>query len=80
MVHGRGRARRSDGEAAPPGSFNGINESLSLGQIVDRLGPASEVTGSGLCIFVWRVTDGREFWVGTENCNPSRPPIYAKFR
>ena len=71
-----------DGTAKPlpPKSFEGIDETMTLGQIFDRLGPSHRETGSGLCIFVWRVTDGREFWVGTTHCKAAERPIYAHFR
>ncbi len=64
----------------PPSSFEHIDETLTLGQIVERLGPSHRKTGSGLCIFVWRATDGREFWVGTSHCALGERPIYAHFR
>ncbi len=63
-----------------PKQLQGVDEKMSLAQIVRRLGPPHHETGSGLCIFVWRVTDGREFWVGTSHCDPAERPIYAKVR
>jgi hypothetical protein len=63
----------------PPELFRGVDEKMTLAQILDRLGPPHRETGSGLCIFVWRVADGREFWVGTSRCAPAERPIYARF-
>ncbi len=63
-----------------PRQLQDIDEKMSLAEIVGRLGPPHHETGSGLCVFVWRVTDGREFWVGTSRCRPAERPIYAKFR
>ena len=62
-----------------PKQLEGVDEKLTLAQIVARLGPPHHETGSGLRIFVWRVTDGRGFWVGTYG-DPAERPIYAKFR
>lgn len=62
-----------------PKQLQGVDKEMSLAQIVGRLGPPHHETGSGLRIFVWLVTDGREFWVGT-NGDPAERPIYVKFR
>jgi hypothetical protein len=64
----------------PPKAFEAIDEKLLLGQIVQQLGPPQSRRGSGLCILVWRVTDGREFAVGTAGCGSAELPIYAKIR
>jgi hypothetical protein len=38
-----------------PASFAGLSSQRPVREIVERLGPAHAETGSGLCIFVWRV-------------------------
>lgn len=63
----------------PPEAFESVDEKMTLGQIIDKLGPAQGERGSGLCILLWPATDGRSFAVGTTDCDRTRRPIYAKF-
>jgi hypothetical protein len=64
----------------PPKAFEGVTDQMTLGQIIERLGPPHQQTGSGLMIFVWRATDGRTFWVATTGGDVSQRPVYAKFQ
>jgi hypothetical protein len=73
-----------DPSAAPltPAVFDGIDATWTLGEILARLGPASAITGSGLMILVWHVTDGRLFLVGLADggSDLNRKPVYAEFK
>jgi len=62
----------------PPEAFEAIDPTMTARRIMQQLGPAQRQRGSGLCIYVWQVTDGREFVVGT-TCDLGRPPVYARF-
>lgn len=49
--------------ARPARSFSGISASMSVMEIVKRIGPAMRDVGSGLHVLQWDVTDGRTFFV-----------------
>jgi hypothetical protein len=66
------------GAPLSPNQLHGVDEKLTLREIVARIGQPHAEAGSGLCIFVWRVNDGREFWVATAYCSPAEHPVYAK--
>jgi hypothetical protein len=66
-------------KALPPSKFEGIGISSTLSQIVNQLGPAKRIGGSGITILYWDVTDGRKYMVGFPRFDPSSVPLYAKF-
>jgi hypothetical protein len=53
----------ADAKPQPASAFKGIDRSLTIRQILDRLGPAKREVGSGLYVLQWPVSDGRVFSV-----------------
>lgn len=71
----------------PPSRFRGIDRSLPVATIIERLGPAARDVGSGLYVLQWHVTDGRTFSVSTASAcgkpvdagfHPARPDPSSK--
>jgi hypothetical protein len=60
-----------------PETIQALRPDMTLGQVIERLGPASRDIGSGLHILEWRVTDGRSYRVsGASLCER---PMQATF-
>jgi hypothetical protein len=53
----------AEAKPLPASAFKGIDRSLAIRQIVQRLGPAKYDVGSGLHVLQWPVSDGRLFSV-----------------
>jgi hypothetical protein len=71
-----------DAKPLAPEKFDGISaKTMSLGDILSRLGPARRDIGSGLHLLEWRCTDGRSFIVGTPDWTDlKRSPMYAEWK
>lgn len=61
----------------PSSRLRGIDRSLPMPAIIDRLGPAARDVGSGLYVLQWEVTDGRIFSVSTASACGT--PVNAGF-
>ena len=76
-ITGHSEVVSPDAGRLAPAAFEGVRLDMTMWEIVKFLGPANRELGSGLIIFAWDSTDGREFVVG----GPSmcEPPLYARF-
>jgi hypothetical protein len=63
----------------PATAFEGIAPSLTMGEVLARLGPAQADIGSGLYVLRWPVSDGRVFLVSVGGLEASAHPISVGF-
>jgi hypothetical protein len=61
----------------PASAFAGIDRSLTIAQIVAKLGPAKRDVGSGLYVLQWPVADGR--WFSVSVADACSKPAAAGF-
>jgi len=64
----------------PPKQFESISSKSTLAEIIEHLGPAKNIEGSGITILVWECTDGRSYIVGLSELNTNTLPLYAWFK
>jgi hypothetical protein len=48
---------------------------MTLGQILQTLGPAKRDLGSGITVLEWESTDGRKFSIGFAQLDMSSKPL-----
>ena len=63
----------------PASAFEGVAPSLTLGEVLARLGPGQTDIGSGLHVLCWPVSDGRSFYVSTPELRASVHPVSLGF-
>jgi hypothetical protein len=63
----------------PASAFTGVSTSLSLGEVIARLGPAQSDVGSGVYVLEWPVSDGRMFYISTAHLREQERPLFVGF-
>jgi len=56
-----------------------ITPRMSIGEITDILGPPARESGSAVVVMEWDCTDGRRFYVSTNQSGPCSTPVELGF-
>jgi hypothetical protein len=69
----------ADAPPVPAPTFDAVSGQETLGELVQRLGPAHVDEGSGLYVLVWRGADGRRYYASVAHLKDDERPMGRGF-